>query len=180
MKSSGFTNIYRKFIPKEKFSIYPGHRVCFGANVFYLLQYINFSLGEQNTVLVKEYTSISELTNVSLYAIVESVGIDPCCKDYIFKNMHDKLALAAKELGLDQSTTFYNTLCKVIYKAFDDLDIEFMNSFPRKRKYSGAKILIYLIISNKIICVNLGDMQGFLSMGTRLKKSNMKHSIVSF
>lgn len=101
MKSSGFTNIYRKFIPEESFSIYPGHRVCFGSNVFYLLQYINFSLGEQNTVLVKEYTSISELTNVSLYAIVESVGIDPACKDYIFANLHSKLSSCAKELGLD-------------------------------------------------------------------------------
>lgn len=179
MKSSGFTNIYRKFIPEEKFSIYPGHRVCFGANVFYLLQYINFSLGEQNTVLVKEYTSISELTNVSLYAIIESVGIDPCCKDYIFENLHDKLSSCAKELGLDQSTTFYKTLTTVIYKAYDELDIGFMNRYPKKRKLSGAKVLLYLIVANKLFCVNLGDMQGHLIMASKLKKTNTKHSMVN-
>lgn len=178
MKSSGFTNIYRKFIPKEKFSIYPGHRVCFGSNVFYLLQYINFSIGEENTVLVKEYTSLSELTNISLYAIIQSIGIDPCCKDYIFKNLHDKLSSAAKELGLDRSTQFYKTLAQVIHKAYDELDLGFMYEFPKKRKFSGAKVLMYLIVGNKLFCVNLGDMQGHLVISSKLKKTNFKHSIV--
>ena len=180
MKSSGFTNIYRKFIPNEKFSIYPGHRVCFGANVFYLLQYINFSLGEENTVLVKEYTSISELTNVSLYAIIESVGMDPTCKDYIYKNLHEKLSLAAKELKLDSSTTFYKTLAGVIFKAYDDLDMEFMKEFPKKRKYSGAKVLLYLIVGIKLICVNLGDITGHLIISSKLKKTHNIHSIVIY
>jgi Protein phosphatase 2C len=179
LKSSGFTNIYRKFVPEQNFSIFPGHRVCFGSNVFYLLQYINFSIGEQNTILVKEYTSISELTTISLYAVIESVGLDPTCKDYIHKNLHDKIANAARELRLDQSTTFYKTLANVIYKAYDDLDIGFMNMYPLKRKTSGAKVLLYMIIGNKLICVNLGDIQGYLIIGSKLKKTNIKHNIVS-
>jgi serine/threonine protein phosphatase PrpC len=129
---------------------------------------------------VKEYTSISELTNVSLYAIIESVGMDPACKDYIYRNLHEKISKNAKELGLDQSTTFYETLATVIYKAYDELDMEFMNMYPKKRKYSGAKVLMYLIVGNKLFCVNLGDMQGHLIMASKLKKTNTKHSIVSF
>jgi hypothetical protein len=75
-----------------------------------------------------------------LYAILESVGLDPTCKDYIYKNLHDKIAEAAKELRLDQSTTFYKTLANVIYKAYDELDLGFMTAFPAKRKTSGAKV----------------------------------------
>ena len=37
MKSNGTTNIYRRFVPKEVFSAYPGHRICLGDNILYLL-----------------------------------------------------------------------------------------------------------------------------------------------
>lgn len=96
MKSNGTTNIYRRFIPQEKFNAYPGHRICLGDNILYLLQHINFSIGEQYSVLVKEYSSISEITNVSIYALIEQVGEEPSCKDYVYQHLHDKLAGAAK------------------------------------------------------------------------------------
>ena len=130
MKSNGTTNIYRRFLPKEKFNAYPGHRICLGDNILYLLQHINFSIGEQYSILVKEYSSISEITNVSIYALIEAVGEDHSCKDFVHQNLHEKLAGAAKEIGLDQTTTFFKTLGSVIYKAFDDLDTEYMYLFP--------------------------------------------------
>ena len=179
LRSDGYTNFYRRLDPKKDFSIFPGHRISFGSNMLYLIQYVNIALhGARKSVIVKEYTSISQIANISVYALIESVGEDGSCREFVYDNILEKLGNSARFFGLDKSKKFFSTLGEVIYKTFDDLDMQFMHEFPKKRSKSGASVLMVLIIGNKIFCAGLGDMQAYLVRGSEIAKINYSHDLV--
>lgn len=71
LKSYGFSKIYKKFNPHEKHRIFPGHRICAGSQIFTLLQHIHFYIGDTKSVIFEEFTNISDVINISVYAIVQ-------------------------------------------------------------------------------------------------------------
>lgn len=178
LESLGLTNIYRKFVPEKKFKIHPGHRICFGDNVFFLLQHVNFYFGDEKTLIIREKTSLSGVANVSIYAVVEPVGKENSCKDYVYNNFLRVLKEKCDEMKIDDSPCYYKTLGEIIYKTFDELEMGYLQKYPGKRKESGACIFVYLVLGNKIFTVNIGGLMGYLVQGRRSIQSNIEHSEV--
>lgn len=79
LKAYSNSRIFKKFVSQEKNKILPGHRICAGSQIFTMLQYsyvvifrhIHFSIGDTESILFEEFSSISDVVNISIYAIIQ-------------------------------------------------------------------------------------------------------------
>lgn len=162
LKSYGFSKIFKKFNPLEKNKIYPGHRICAGSQIFTLLQHIHFQVGESNSVVFEEFTNISDVTNISVYAIIQQIGAADTCRKLVKKNLVQTLRKQARKHNLDNSQKFYEAMAKTIYASLDELDRQFIQSHPRGGKI-GCDLIIIIIVGQKLFSTVLGNLHCYLT-----------------
>lgn len=179
IKSTHEEKMFRALEANLDMTVYPGHEIELGSQLFELVQHINFFVGKSKNFILKGFTTISEISNISVFGVVEGIGGNKCAK-FISENFVKKLEIVAKELRLDKASFFFKTLLNVIYKTFDVLDIEYMKKYPQFRARTGAKLSCILIIGQKIFSVNLGDIRCMaLKKGDIMNLSN-SHNLVKF
>lgn len=115
---------------------------------------------------------------MSIYAVVQDIGKDSSCKDYVYDNFIRILKEKADSLKIDESTTYYKTFGELIYQTIDELEMGYVHFNPGKRRQSGACIFVYIMIGNKLFTVNLGGFRGYLVQGRKVFESNIEHSNV--
>lgn len=93
-----------------------------------MFKYLTVPLGPDGYLLVKEYTQISGVINVSVFALIRPVGDSSQCVDFVVARLVAEIRKEARKARLDTSRDFFATLGTVLVAAFDNLDTAFMNA----------------------------------------------------